>query len=211
MKSAGIKKADINGLKKRFLEIIAEESQKWWADTLSVSQSSISGSWLSGNLPRAETLFRIMQIKGVSPTWLFFEFGPKYLKDYDQSAVDVLKTRETHQKIVEQELDNLELKERIKYLERCLKQQELSMLIPVLNQDGTDSKSSDDIFNDHILPIVTLMRLFQDILFKSFELALDDERMSNVLDWVKENFESGKFTSAATLKDLEKTFKKSRQ
>lgn len=196
-------------IKKRFIEIILEHTQPWWAEKLEVSQGVISSSWVKGNLPRMETLFKIIKIKGISPNWFFFGIKPRYLYDVDgiENREDE-KGRETYLKMLQQESENRELHQKILCLENSLRIQSLSKLVSLAPDDANISEK--DLFKNHGIPFVTLMRLLNDIMFKSFELLLsnqiDEKGLEKILTWINDNFESSKFKTIADLKSLDSIF-----
>ncbi|MDA8137888.1 MAG: helix-turn-helix transcriptional regulator [Desulfobacteraceae bacterium] len=185
-------------VKKKFLELIKEHSQPWWSEKLGVSQAVISSSWTAGKMPRVETLMKILKIKGVSPSWLFFNSGPKYIKDMDNQDISVSRNRDTHLKIQVAENELIELREKVKNLELLLKQQQLCMIVPFLKEDEAKNEKAT------VLPILTLMRMLNDVLYKSFELTVNKENAEKIIDWIKNNFDSNQFKTSAALKDIEK-------
>ena len=197
--------AELDNIKERFVQIILEHPQKWWAAKVGVSQGLISSSWKAGNLPRIETLIKILHIKGISPNWFFYNIKPKHIKDIDgfSSDLNIQHNREVHRKMLEAENELLELRGRVKHLENKLKMQNLSQLASIsVGEKGNER----DLFDSHGLPLVTFMRLLNDILFKSFEITvtqMDDEKFSKMLDWISSNFDSGKFKAIAALKSLD--------
>lgn len=72
MKKDNLEQAGLDEMVDRFIELITEHPQKWWAKKLDVSQGVISSSWMEGNLPRPETLFKIMKLKRVHAQLVFF-------------------------------------------------------------------------------------------------------------------------------------------
>jgi transcriptional regulator with XRE-family HTH domain len=201
----------INDVEKRFVNIIMEHPPKWWSEKLGVSPGVVSNSWKSGNMPRPETLFKIFKVKGISPNWFFFNIEPKSINDVDGVAADPLiqHGRKTHQKILEKENELFNLQDEVKYLRTSLKLQEMSRLIPLSGYGGDVSLDIDgDLFKNHILPIITLMRLLNEILFKALEYLtksdLDNEKLDKIIDWITSNFESEQFTAIAALKNIDK-------
>lgn len=206
MKKNTLKNAGMSDIKKRFIEIISEHTQPWWAEKLKVSQGVISSSWVKGNLPRTETLFRIIKIKGISPNWFFFGIKPRYLNDVDGiEGNENEQGRETYLKMLRQESENRELRQKIDSLENSLRMQSLSKLVSLTPGDVNISKV--DLFKNHGIAFVTLMRLLNDIMFKSFELLLsnqiDEKGFEKILAWINDNFEPSKFKTIADLKSLE--------
>lgn len=211
MKFNDFKESDLLGLRERFLQIISEHPQKWWSEKLEVSQGLVSSNWKSGKLPRIETLYKILCIKEISPNWFFFNIEPKYLKDIEGAVKDpnIVKNRETQLKVLETESELFELRDKVKHLETCIKMQELSVLVKFLNDEG-EIAYDKDVFSSYILPLLTLMRMLNDLLFKSFEIVaknqIDENTFKGIINWINSNFESSQFTTIAALKSLDKKF-----
>ncbi|MFZ1983053.1 MAG: hypothetical protein WAU91_01490 [Desulfatitalea sp.] len=189
---------DFQEMRDKFLELIAEQSQPWWSEKIGVSQAIISSSWSIGKMPRVETLLKILKIKGVSPSWMFFNIGPKYLKDFDNQDLSVKRNREVHIKIQSAENELIELREKVKNLELLLQQQQLCMLVPLLKARDTFDEEPT------VVPILTMMRMLNDVLFKAFELTVNKDNAKNLMDWIQDNFASNQFTTIAALKAIEK-------
>ena len=209
MKLNEYSEAGLQEVRERFLQIISEHPQKWWSQQLGVSQGLVSSNWKAGKLPRIETVFKILQMKGISPNWFFFEIEPKYLRDLESPAMGpaIDHNRKTQLKVLEAESELIELRDKVKRLEACIKMQELSSLIPWFSA-SEELDDDKDTFERHILPLLTLMRMLNDLLFKSFEVVarghINDKKLAGILKWINSNFESSQRTTEAALSALEK-------
>lgn len=207
MKFDVLENENLDEIKERFIEILSENTQPWWAEALDVSQGVISSAWLKGKLPRIETLFKIIKIKGISPNWLFLGIKPIYIKDLDEIAKDdsADQSRETYLKMLQTESENRDLRQRIAILENSLRIQDLSKLVKIVPSD--EKIVENELFKNHGLALVTLMRMLNDIMFKSFELLLnnqiDDKGFEKILCWINNNFDSSQFKAIADLKSLD--------
>ncbi len=195
----------LEGLKTRFSRILDEHSQVWWANALNVSQSVLSGSWKAGKLPRVDNIYKVLEIKGISANWFFFKLGPKYLRDLDDAAIEKTRgrARKTQIKILEAEDEILRLQEKIGALERQIEQQKIFSLIPLGSPADADRAS---VFEQNGLPLLTFMRMMNEVLFKAFEIYLTsenpDEKMKNLMAWIINNFKACRYSTIASLTDL---------
>lgn len=196
-----IKQASVDAMVGRFIELIKEHPQKWWAKKLDVSQGVISSSWMEGKLPRPETLFKIMTLKRVTANWFFFGIGPRKLEDLEDKNQVFQKKQKIHRKILEQDNEIAELRERIQELELFIKENQVKSLFYEKSND-TGIGFSDAV------KMITFIRLFNEIIFKGFEIAVENDLNKNsfikIIDWVNSNYESSIFKTIASLKDLEK-------
>ena len=149
-------------------------------------------------MPRVETLLRILKMKGVSPTWMFFNLGPKYLRDLEGQDASVSRNRETHLKVLLAENELVELREKVRHLELLLKQQQLCVMVPFLKENEPSASKASAV------PVLTLLRMLNDILYKSFELTVNEGNVDRIIDWIKHNFDANQYSTIAALKDVEK-------
>lgn len=189
---------DLEEMREKFMALIKEHSQPWWSEKVGVSQAVVSSSWTAGKLPRVETLLKILKLKEVSPTWIFFGIGPKYLTDLDHQDASVTRNREIHLKMQMAESELIELRQKVRNLELLLKQQQLCLRVPLLKDAEAASEKASAV------PVLTLMRMLNDVLYKSFELAVNEDNAESIIDWIKENFDSNQYTTIAALKEVEK-------
>lgn len=203
------------GFKKRLIDVLDEEQQVWWSERLSISQSVLSGGWKKKSFPRSDNLLKICEIKDISANWLLFGLGPKRLSDFSENRLrEARQKKDQHQeRIMQKSEEILMLKQRVSELERALASVELSNLVKYrsdIKKTGMDTEI--DIFNENVIPLITLMRLIQDILFKVFEEYskenLSTERYNSIFSYLTENFEAHTYEVIATLKELETKFKK---
>lgn len=199
-----------SGFKQRLFEILNQKTQVWWAEKIGISQSVISNSYYKGTFPRTDKLIKIIQLSGVSANWLLFGKGAKYMDDIDEQAIDRQQDRKREQQveILQIEAENQELKERIEALERLLEQSEAHRLMGAPGRMKVDDHR--DIFEQNIVPVLTMFRLLNDIALKIIELhskkKIDHQHFLSLVKWIHDNFESKKFETIAKLSELEPLF-----
>jgi transcriptional regulator with XRE-family HTH domain len=199
-----------SGFKQRLFDILNQKTQVWWAEKIGISQSVISNSYYKGTFPRADKLMKIIQLSGVSANWLLFGKGAKYMDDIDEQAIDRQQDRKREQQveILQIEAENQELKERIEALERLLEQSEARALMGAPGKLKADGNRH--IFDQNIVPILTMFRLLNDIALKIIELHskknIDHQHFISLMKWMHDNFESKKLETIAKLSELETLF-----
>jgi hypothetical protein len=213
-KTIGQKSDAVANFKKRLLDLLGEEQQNWWSSQLGISQSVISSGWKKKSFPRSDNLVRICDIKGISANWLLLGVGPKYIKDLDDKKIAEIQSKknEAQYKIMAQDEKVLGLEERINELERALRCADVSNLVKYKPyKENSESFKEADIFDSNILPLLTLMRLMQDVLFKAFEeyskTSMSDEKFHNIFNYLTKNFEANKYRVISSLKELNSKFK----
>lgn len=213
-KTIGRKSDAVASFKKRLLDVLGEEQQNWWSSQLGISQSVISSGWKKKSFPRSDNLVRICDIKGISANWLLMGVGPKYIKDLDDKKIAEIQSKknETQYRIMAQDEKVLSLEERINELERALKCVDVSNLVKYkTHNENSEIFKETDIFDSNILPLLTLMRLMQDVLFKVFEeyskTNMTDDRFHNIFEYLIKNFEANKYGVISSLKELDSKFK----
>lgn len=159
-------------------------------------------------------MVRICDIKGISANWLLMGVGPKYIKDLDDKKIAEIQSKknETQYRIMAQDEKVLSLEERINELERALKCVDVSNLVKYkTHNENSEIFKETDIFDSNILPLLTLMRLMQDVLFKVFEeyskTNMTDDRFHNIFEYLIKNFEANKYGVISSLKELDSKFK----
>jgi transcriptional regulator with XRE-family HTH domain len=213
-KTPGRKSDAVASFKKRLLDVLGEEQQNWWSSQLGISQSVISSGWKKKSYPRSDNLIKICEIKGISANWLLLGVGPKYIEDLDDKKIAEMQSKknETQYKIMAQDEKVLRLEERIHELERALKCVDVSNLAKFnIGKENSGRFEETNIFDSNILPLLTLMRLMQDVLFKAFEeyskTSMSDDRFNNIFDYLTKNFEANKYSVISSLKELDSKFK----
>lgn len=198
--------------KERLIQVLNEEQQVWWSENLEVSQSVISSGWKKGSHPRSDNLLRICEIKGISANWMFFGIGPKHIEDVDEKKISAAQKRSdiTQRRIMQQSEEILELKDKIKGLERALSLSKLSKLVKY-GEKVTKGKDSD-IFVENILPLLALMKSIQEVMFKVFEeyseKNMDGDLFNKISQYLSDSQESNKYSVISTLKELDSKFGK---
>lgn len=207
------KSDNIEGFKRRLLDVLDEEQQNWWSNQLGISQSVISSGWKRKSYPRSDNLIKICEIKGISANWLLLGKGPKYINDLDEKKIAEIQSKknEAQYRIMAQDEKVFKLEQRIQELERALKCVDVSNIVKYrqgeMNLDGAQAA---DIFDNNILPLLTMMRLIQDVLFKAFEEyskdKMTDERFHKIFEYLTNNFEANKYGVISSLKELDPKF-----
>lgn len=194
--------------KERLIEVLSEESQKWWAEKTNASPSIISSNWCKGNFPGLEKLIKFLKIKDISANWLLFGIGPKHVNQLDEKNVKENQeyNRKTQRSIIKIEEKNIKLENEVAQLKAELKQLKLHEKIKLTNiKDGS-------VYERNILPVMTLFRMIADLATKAIEVqaekGIDSEKYREIVEWVVENFDSRKLETASKLKELDKVIEK---
>ncbi|MCP3875473.1 MAG: bacteriophage CI repressor [Desulfobacteraceae bacterium] len=196
-------KHDEDGFFDRLTSILEKEKQIWWAERTGAAQSTVSNYWLKRKYPKMDKLVKIMELKNISPNWLFYNIGPKYMDYYKKNEIGKRQDydRRTQYEIMKITDENMRLRDKLDACKAALSE---NMIFTEVHKSLGGSENS---IEKRMLGVFALMRMMVDVVTKMAEKyskeQVDSKKLEKIFDWVINNKETEMLSTASTLRKLE--------
>ena len=198
----------------RLAEILDSKEPSHWSKLLGISKNLARDKWKKGQtFPRVDNIIKLLFYSGYSANWLLLGTGPMFLADaFDKNEVNRNEDdRRSMQNYV------LELEEKVAKYQAVLEHVELDgkmkrLLASSPSIDDIESFSSDEIFENKIVPFATLHKLFTLLSFKFLEMLCGSkeglETIQSIMSTIESTTEREKYHTLTALQDLDKLISK---
>ncbi len=196
-------KHDEDGFFDRLTSILEKEKQIWWAERTGAAQSTVSNYWLKRKYPKMDKLVKIMELKNISPNWLFYNVGPKYMDYYKKNEIGKRQDydRRTQYEIMKITDENMRLRDKLDACKAALSENK------IFNEVHKSLGGSENSIEKRMLGVFALMRMMVDVVTKMAEKyskeQVDSKKLEKIFDWVINNKETEMLSTASTLRKLE--------
>ncbi len=199
----------------RFMEVLCMRPVAWWSEELGVVPSLINARWKKGSFPNADNLIKICNLSGISANWLLLGIGPKHIEskemdeDTRRSLQNYITTLEDkYEEALQQNekiIHDVEILKRLKWFSDTFETHPDHSTAEQLNK-----LSGEEMFNRVFVPKFMFLKMLTDILFKAMEMCALSENgpmmLSNIINWIKTNYEKNLYHAKGSLVDLESLF-----